>query len=87
MELGFLNLSNDIISGDLDKIPPNHGKVLGEIEPKKKRNDYVTEISENDVKDIYVDANRNYYVCAQYREHEGFENNKPHLEENLPQED
>ena len=45
MELGFINSSNDIISGDIDEIPPDHGKVSGEIEPDKKINNSDVEMS------------------------------------------
>ena len=47
MELGFLNSSNDIIYGDLDKIPPDQDKFYGEIEPEKKQNESDMEIMGN----------------------------------------
>ena len=87
MELGFLNSSNDIISGDLDKTPPDHGKVSGEIEPEKKINDSDMEISEYGGDDTEVDSNSKYDIFSDSMEHEGFDHNEPYLEETLPQED
>ena len=84
MELFFLNSSNDIISGDLDEITPNHNKVLGGIEPEKKRNDSDMEISEDDGEDIDEDANNKSDVRLESGEHEGFDNDEPYLEETLP---
>ena len=52
MDLVFLNLSNDIIYGDLDKISPYHDDFSGEIEPEKKRNDSDMEIREDGGEDI-----------------------------------
>ena len=59
---GFIKSSNDIISGELDEIPPNHDKVSGEIESENKRNDSDMEISEDDGVDTQVDENREHDV-------------------------
>ena len=45
------------------------------------------EISEDDGEDTQVDTNREYYVCSKYGEHDGLDNDEPHLEENLAPED
>ena len=51
MELGFINSSNNIISGYLDEIPPDHNEVSGYIEPENKINDSYMELSEDSGKD------------------------------------
>ena len=48
MELSFINSSNDIIYGGLNKILPDNDKVSGEIEPEKNIKYSDTEISEDD---------------------------------------
>ena len=62
-ELGFLNSSNDIISGELDGILPDHDKVSGEIYPEKKTNESYMEIIEDDGKDTKEDENSKSDVC------------------------
>ena len=86
MNLGFLNSSDDIISGDLGEIPPNCDKVSGEIEPEKKRNDSDMEIGEDYGKYTEVYANRKSDVWSESGKHEGFYDYEPDLEENLPPE-
>ena len=63
MELGFLNSSNVIISGDMDEITPDQDKVSGEIEPENKIKDSDIEISEGRDEDTEVDEIRESDVC------------------------
>ena len=45
------------------------------------------EISEDNGEDKEEDENSKSGVCSESREHQGFDNDEPYLEENLPTED
>ena len=87
MELVFINSSNDIISRELDDIPPNNKEVSGYIEPKKKVNDSNMELCEDASEDTEVDANIKSNTCSESMDNEGLGNKEPDLKETLPPED
>ena len=74
MELGFLDSSNNIISGDMDEIMPDHDKVSCEIEPENIINDSDMEINEDNGKDKEEDANRKSDVRSESGYYESFDN-------------
>ena len=45
------------------------------------------EISKDDGEDTEEDAKREADVCSEFRDHDGFDNDEPDLEETLPPED
>ena len=64
-DLGFLNSSNDIISGKLDEITPDHNKVSREIEPEEKRNSCDIGITEDGDKDTEEDKYIESGICSE----------------------
>ena len=71
----------------MDEIPPGQEEVSGETEPENKGNESDIEISDDYGEDSEVYLNRKYGALSESGEHEGPDNEEPHLKENLPPEE